>query len=163
MKDLLEQVKDEKGKFQDKYEGYHRVYLYMKVFYGLFIAWMGYNVLMEENLNAKNRKYLKESLIAIKTCIDHYYPNLLTNKNLLKFFDYNILLEKIYEMVCTFCFLFIIGGVLTAVGYKIGKIIIIVNLLLNILLINNILYLQQEKYKVIVFKYLALFGAAFYL
>ena len=47
MKDLITQIKDEDGKYKNKYEGYDRVYLYMRMFFGLFIAWAGYNILLK--------------------------------------------------------------------------------------------------------------------
>ena len=163
MKDLLEQVKDEDGKFKDKYEGQQRVYLYMKMFYGLFISWMGYNVLMSEQLYQKNEKYLKETMIFIKKLIDFYYPHLLTNETLIKFINYDSLLTKTNEITTIFCIIFIFGGFLVSVGLKTGKIIIFINLLLNILLVHNILYFHGEKLKVNVLKYLALLGGAYYL
>ena len=163
MKDLLEQVKDEDGKDKDKYEGQQRVYLYMKMFYGLFISWMGYNVLMSEQLYQKNEKYLKETMLFIKNLIDFYYPHLLTNETLIKFINYEILLTKTNEITTIFCYIFIFGGFLVSVGLKIGKIIIFINLLLNVLLVHNILYFHGEKLKVNVLKYLTLLGGAYYL
>ena len=163
MKDLLEQVKDEDGKDINKYEGRQRIYLYMKMFYGLFISWMGYNILMNEKTFERNKKYLKESLIFIKTIIDHYYPNLLSNEKLIYFFDYNNLLTKSEPITLVFCFLFIFGGFLVSIGLKIGKIIVIIDLLLNIFLVYNINYFKEESLKANVLKYWSLLGGAIYL
>jgi hypothetical protein len=52
---------------------------------------------------------------------------------------------------------------LVSIGYKFGKIILLVNLMLNIFLVYNINYFEGEKLKVNVFKYWTLLGAAFYL
>ena len=163
MKDILEQVRDEDGKLKDKYEGRQRVYLYMKIFYGFFITWMGYNILMSDYLNEKNQKYLKETLISIKTKIDNYNPNLLSNEKLIKFFNYDTLINKTYEITLIFCYLFIVGGFLVSIGYKLGKIIVFITLFLNIILVHNIHYFEGEKLKVNVFKYWSLLGGAFYL
>ena len=163
MKYLLEQVKDEEGKIKDKYEGKHRIYLYMKIFYGFFISWMGYNLLMNEQLNALNQKYLTESLTFIKNVTNYYYPNLLTNENLTKFFDYNALLNKTYEITIGFCYIFIVGGFLVSIGLKIGKIAVFIGLLLNVLLVYNIFYFKGEAFKVNVFKFWSLLGGACYL
>ena len=163
MKDLLEQVKDEDGIIKDKYEGTQRAYLYMKIFYGFFIVWMGYNILMSEQLNEKNQKYLKESLIYIRNMTNYYYPNLLTNEKLIRYFDYNILLNKTNEIIIGSCILFIVGGFLISIGLKIGKIIIFINLLINILFIYNNFYFKGEALKVNVFKYWSLLGGAYFL
>ena len=163
MKDLLEQMKDEDGKMKDKYEGKQRVYLYMKIFYGFFISWMGYNVLMSEQLYQKNEKYLKETMNYIKNVTNFYYPNLLSNKKVIQFVDYDKLLNKTNEITNGFCYIFIIGGFITSIGLKIGKRIVFFALLLNILLVHNILYFKGEKLKVNVLKYMTLLGGANFL
>ena len=163
MKDLLEQVKDEEGKIKDKYEGKHRIYLYMKIFYGFFISWMGYNLLIDEHFIGTNQKYLGESLTYIKNVTNFYYPNLLSNEKLTKFFDYNTLLNKTYEITIGFSYLFIVGGFLVSVGLKIGKITVVIGLLLNVILVYNIFYFKGETLKVNVFKFWSLLGGALYL
>ena len=163
MKDLLEQVKDEEGKIKDKYEGKHRIYLYMKIFYGFFISWMGYNLLIDEHFIGTNQKYLGESLTYIKNVTNFYYPNLLSNEKLTKFFDYNTLLNKTYEITIGFSYLFIVGGFLVSVGLKIGKITVVIGLLLNVILVYNIFYFKGETLKVNVFKFWSYLGGALYL
>ena len=164
MKDLLERVKDEEGKLKDKYEGKQRAYLYMKLFYGLFISWMGYNILMSEQLNEKNQKYLKESLKYVKINItEYYFPNLLTNEKINKYFDYNTLFNKVNIIIEVSCYLFIVGGILIAIGYKLGKSIVLVTLLLNVFFIYNGFYYKNESLKAMIFKYWSLIGGAYYL
>ncbi len=163
MKDLLAQIKDEDGKETNKYEGIQRVYLYMKIFYGFFFIWVGYNILMDDKIFERNKKYLNESLIFLKKILDYYFPNLLSNETLIKFFDYNNLLNRTYEIILLLSVLFIFGGFLISVGYKLGKIIIIIDLILNILFVYNLFYMKGESLKVTVFKYWSLLGGATYL
>ena len=163
MKDLLERTKDEEGKMKDKYEGRHRAYLYMKIFYGFFISWMGYNILMSEQLNEKNQKYFNVTLSYIQNVTDYYYPNLLSNEKVNKYFDINTIQEKSYDIINYSCYLFIVGGILIAIGLRTGKIIVFITLMLNIFLIYNIFYFIGEALKVNVFKYWSLLGAAYYL
>ena len=63
----------------------------------------------------------------------------------------------------TIFYMFITGGILVAIGYKIGKYIIIISLLIDILFTKNIFYLRGEKLKVNVFKFISFFGGALYL
>ena len=71
--------------------------------------------------------------------------------------------DKTYEITLIFCYLFIVGGFLVSIGYKLGKIIVFITLFLNIILVHNIHYFEGEKLKVNVFKYWSLLGGAFYL
>ena len=159
MKDLLAQIKDEKGKYKNKYEGYERVYLYMKMFYGFFIMWLGFNILYDEHLNEIDKKYMKESLTLIKNMTNYFYPDLFKNKN----YNLDDLVNKTPEIVATICYMFIIGGILLAFGYKLGKFIVVISLFLEILFTKNFYYLGGEKMKVNVFKFIAFFGGALYL
>ena len=159
MKDLIAQIKDEDGKYKNKYEGYDRVYLYMRMFFGLFIAWAGYNILLNEQLNETDQKYMKESLTLLKNMTNYFYPNLLKNTK----YNFDDAINKTSEIIMTISYMFIIGGILVAIGYKIGKYIIIMSLLIDILFTKNIFYLRGEKLKVNVFKFLAFFGGALYL
>ena len=163
MKDLLEKTKDDEGKMKDKFEGRYRAYLYMKIFYGFFISWMGYNILMSEQLNEKNQKYFKVSVGFVKNITDFYYPNLLSNEKVNKYFDINAIQNKSYDIINYSCYLFIVGGFLISIGFRTGKIIVFITLILNILLIYNIFYFVGEALKVNVFKYWSLLGAAYYL
>ena len=148
MKELLAQIKDEKGKNKNKYEGYERVYLYMRVFYGLFICWLGYNILLSEQLNEVDQKYMKESLTLIKNMTNYFYPDLFKDKN----YNLDDLVNKTPEIVATICYMFIIGGILLAFGYKLGKYIVVISLFLEILFTKNFFYLGGEKMKVNVFE-----------
>ena len=159
MKDLIAQIKDEDGKNKNKYEGYDRVYLYMRMFFGLFIAWAGYNILLNEQLNETDQKYMKESLTLLKNMTNYFYPNLLKNTK----YNFDDAINKTSEIIMTICYMFIIGGILVAIGYKIGKYIIIISLLIDILFAKNIFYLRGEKLKVNVFKFISFFGGALYL
>ena len=159
MKDLIAQIKDEDGKYKNKYEGYDRVYLYMRMFFGLFIAWAGYNILLNEQLNETDQKYMKESLTLLKNMTNYFYPNLLKNTK----YNFDDAINKTSEIIMTICYMFIIGGILVAIGYKIGKYIIIMSLLIDILFTKNIFYLRGEKLKVNVFKFISFFGGALYL
>ena len=159
MKDLIAQIKDEDGKNKNKYEGYDRVYLYMRMFFGLFIAWAGYNILLNEQLNETDQKYMKESLTLLKNMTNYFYPNLLKNTK----YNFDDAINKTSEIIMTISYMFIIGGILVAIGYKIGKYIIIMSLLIDILFTKNIFYLRGEKLKVNVFKFISFFGGAFYL
>ena len=159
MKDLLAQIKDEKGKYKNKCEGYERVYLYMKMFYGFFIMWLGFNILYDEHLNEIDKKYMKESLTLIKNMTNYFYPDLFKNKN----YNLDDLVNKTPEIVATICYMFIIGGILLAFGYKLGKYIVVISLFLEILFTKNFYYLGGEKMKVNVFKFIAFFGGALYL
>ena len=159
MKDLIAQIKDEDGKYKNKYEGYDRVYLYMRMFFGLFIAWAGYNILLNEQLNETDQKYMKESLTLLKNMTNYFYPNLLKNTK----YNFDDAINKTSEIIMTICYMFIIGGILVAIGYKIGKYIIIMSLLIDILFNKNIFYLRGEKLKVNVFKFISFFGGALYL
>ena len=159
MKDLIAQIKDEDGKNKNKYEGHDRVYLYMRMFFGLFIAWAGYNILLNEQLNETDQKYMKESLTLLKNMTNYFYPNLLKNTK----YIFDDAINKTSEIIMTISYMFIIGGILVAIGYKIGKYIIIMSLLIDILFTKNIFYLRGEKLKVNVFKFLAFFGGALYL
>ena len=159
MKDLIAQIKDEDGKYKNKYEGYDRVYLYMRMFFGLFIAWAGYNILLNEQLNETDQKYMKESLTLLKNMTNYFYPNLLKNTK----YNFDDAINKTSEIIMTICYMFIIGGILVAIGYKIGKYIIIISLLIDILFAKNIFYLRGEKLKVNVFKFISFFGGALYL
>ena len=159
MKDLIAQIKDEDGKYKNKYEGYDRVYLYMRMFFGLFIAWAGYNILLNDQLNETDQKYMKESLTLLKNMTNYFYPNLLKNTK----YNFDDAINKTSEIIMTICYMFIIGGILVAIGYKIGKHIIIMSLLIDILFTKNIFYLRGEKLKVNVFKFISLFGGALYL
>ena len=159
MKDLIAQIKDEDGKYKNKYEGYDRVYLYMRMFFGLFIAWAGYNILLNEQLNETDQKYMKESLTLLKNMTNYFYPNLLKNTK----YNFDDAINKTSEIIMTICYMFIIGGILVAIGYKIGKYIIIMSLLIDILFIKNFFYLRGEKLKVNVFKFISFFGGALYL
>jgi len=159
MKDLIAQIKDEDGKNKNKYEGYDRVYLYMRMFFGLFIAWAGYNILLNEQLNETDQKYMKESLTLLKNMTNYFYPNLLKNTK----YNFDDAINKTSEIIMTICYMFIIGGILVAIGYKIGKYIIIMSLLIDILFTKNIFYLRGEKLKVNVFKFISFFGGALYL
>ena len=159
MKDLIAQIKDEDGKYKNKYEGYDRVYLYMRMFFGLFIAWAGYNILLNEQLNETDQKYMKESLTLLKNMTNYFYPNLLKNTK----YNFDDAISKTSEIIMTICYMFIIGGILVAIGYKIGKYIIIMSLLIDILFTKNIFYLRGEKLKVNVFKFISFFGGALYL
>ena len=159
MKDLIAQIKDEDGKYKNKYEGYDRVYLYMRMFFGLFIAWAGYNILLNEQLNETDQKYMKESLTLLKNMTNYFYPNLLKNTK----YNFDDAINKSSEIIMTICYMFIIGGILVAIGYKIGKYIIIMSLLIDILFTKNIFYLRGEKLKVNVFKFISFFGGALYL
>ena len=150
MKDLIAQIKDEDGKYKNKYEGYDRVYLYMRMFFGLFIAWAGYNILLNEQLNETDQKYMKESLTLLKNMTNYFYPNLLKNTK----YNFDDAINKTSEIIMTICYMFIIGGILVAIGYKIGKYIIIMSLLIDILFIKNFFYLRGEKLKVNVFKFI---------
>ena len=49
------------------------------MFYGLFICWLGFNILLSEPLNEIDKKYMKESLTLIKNMTNYFYPNLLKN------------------------------------------------------------------------------------
>ena len=159
MKDLIAQIKDEDGKYKNKYEGYDRVYLYMRMFFGLFIAWAGYNILLNEQLNETDQKYMKESLTLLKNMTNYFYPNLLKNTK----YNFDDAINKTSEIIMTICYMFIIGGILVAIGYKIGKYIIIMSLLIDILFTKNIFYLRGEKLKINVFKFISFFGGALYL
>ena len=159
MKDLIAQIKDEDGKNKNKYEGYDRVYLYMRMFYGLFVVWVGFNILFDEQLNETDQKYMKESLTLIKNMTNYFYPDLLKNTE----YNFDDLINKTSEIIMTICYMFIIGGILVAIGYKIGKYIIIMSLLIDILFTKNIFYLRGEKLKVNVFKFISFFGGALYL
>ena len=159
MKDLIAQIKDEDGKYKNKYEGYDRVYLYMRMFFGLFIAWTGYNILLNEQLNETDQKYMKESLTLLKNMTNYFYPNLLKNTK----YNFDDAINKTSEIIMTICYMFIMGGILVAIGYKIGKYIIIMSLLIDILFTKNIFYLRGEKLKVNVFKFISFFGGALYL
>ena len=159
MKELIAQIKDEDGKYKHKYEGYDRVYLYMRMFFGLFIAWAGYNILLNEQLNETDQKYMKESLTLLKNMTNYFYPNLLKNTK----YNFDDAINKTSEIIMTICYMFIIGGILVAIGYKIGKYIIIMSLLIDILFTKNIFYLRGEKLKVNVFKFISFFGGALYL
>ena len=159
MKDLIAQIKDEDGKYKNKYEGYDRVYLYMRMFFGLFIAWAGYNILLNEQLNETDQKYMKESLTLLKNMTNYFYPNLLKNTK----YNFDDAINKTSEIIMTICYMFIIGGILVAIGYKLGKYIIIMSLLIDILFTKNIFYLRGEKLKVNVFKFISFFGGALYL
>ena len=159
MKDLIAQIKDEDGKNKNKYEGYDRVYLYMRMFFGLFIAWAGYNILLNEQLNETDQKYMKESLTLLKNMTNYFYPKLLKNTK----YNFDDAINKTSEIIMTICYMFIIGGILVAIGYKIGKYIIIMSLLIDILFTKNIFYLRGEKLKVNVFKFISFFGGALYL
>ena len=163
MKDLLKRVKDSEGKLKDKFEGRQRVYIYMKIFYGIFISWLGYNILMSEQLNQKNQKYLKESFTYIRNITKIYYPNLLKNEKLFKYIDYNTLLKNADNIITIFCYLYIVGGILIAIGFKLGKIIVFTTLLLNILFVYNGLYFNGESFKGLIFKIWSLWGGAYYL
>ena len=159
MKELIAQLKDEDGKNKNKYEGYDRVYLYMRMFFGLFIAWAGYNILLNEQLNETDQKYMKESLTLLKNMTNYFYPNLLKNTK----YNFDDAINKTSEIIMTISYMFIIGGILVAIGYKIGKYIIIMSLLIDILFTKNIFYLRGEKLKVNVFKFISFFGGALYL
>ena len=159
MKELLAQIKDENGKSKNKYEGYERVYLYMRVFYGLFICWLGYNILLSEQLNEVDKKYMKESLTLIKNMTNYFYPNLLKNTK----YNFDNLINKTPEIVATICYMLILGGLLLAIGFKSGKYIIIISLFIDILFTKNIFYLRGEKLRVNVFKFVSFFGGALYL
>ena len=159
MKDLIAQIKDEDGKYKNKYEGYDRVYLYMRMFFGLFIAWAGYNILLNEQLNETDQKYMKESLTLLKNMTNYFYPNLLKNTK----YNFDDAINKTSEIIMTISYMFIIGGILVAIGYKIGKYIIIMSLLIDILFTKNFFYLRGEKLKVNVFKFISFFGGALYL
>ena len=159
MKDLLAQIKDEKGKNKDKFEGYDRVYIYMKMFYGLFIVWVGFNILYSEPLNESDNKYMKESLTLIKNMTNYFYPDLLKGTK----YTMDDLVNKTPEIVTTICYMFILGGILTAIGFKLGKYIVVISLFLNILFTKNIFYLRGEKLRVNVFKFVAFLGGALYI
>ena len=159
MKELIAQIKDEDGKYKNKYEGYDRVYLYMRMFYGLFIVWVGFNILFDEQLNETDQKYMKESLTLIKNMTNYFYPDLLKNTE----YNFDDLINKTSEIISTICYMFILGGSLIAVGYKLGKYIIIISLFIDVLFTKNLFYLRGEKLKVNVFKFLAFFGGSLYL
>ena len=159
MKELLAQIKDENGKNKNKYEGYERVYLYMRVFYGLFICWLGYNILLSEQLNEIDKKYMKESLTLIKNMTNYFYPNLLKNTK----YNFDNLINKTPEIIATICYMLIFGGLLLAIGFKSGKYIIIISLFIDILFTKNIFYLRGEKLRVNVLKFVSFFGGALYL
>ena len=159
MKDLLAQIKDEKGKTKDKYEGYERVYLYMKMFYGFFICWVGFNLLLSEPLNETEKKYMKQSLTLIKNMTNYFYPDLFKDRK----YTLEDVVKKTPEIVNTLCYMFIIGGLLTAIGYKLGKYIVVISLFLDILFVKNFFYLKGEKLRVNVFKFIAFLGGAFYI
>ena len=159
MIDLLAQIKDEKGKNKDKYEGYDRVYLYMKMFYGLFICWVGFNILYSEPLNESDNKYMKESLTLIKNMTNFFFPDFLKDSK----YNLNDLVNNTPEIVMTICYMMILGGILTAFGFKLGKYIVVISLFLDILFTKNIFYLKAEKLRVNVFKFIAFLGGALYL
>ena len=159
MKELIAQIKDEDGKYKNKYEGYDRVYLYMRMFYGLFIVWVGFNILFDEQLNEIDQKYMKESLTLIKNMTNYFYPDLLKNTE----YNFDDLINKTSEIIRTICYMFILGGRVIAVGYKLGKDIIIISLFIDVLFTKNLFYLRGEKLKVNVFKFLAFFGGSLYL
>ena len=159
MKDLLAQIKDEKGKTKDKYEGYERVYLYMKMFYGFFICWVGFNLLLSESLNETEKKYMKQSLTLIKNMTNYFYPDLFKDRK----YTLEDVVKKTPEIVNTLCYMFIIGGLLTSIGYKLGKYIVVISLFLDILLVKNFFYLKGEKLRVNVFKFIAFLGGALYI
>ena len=129
------------------------------MFFGLFIAWAGYNILLNEQLNETDQKYMKESLTLLKNMTNYFYPNLLKNTK----YNFDDAINKTSEIIMTISYMFIIGGILVAIGYKIGKYIIIMSLLIDILFTKNIFYLRGEKLKVNVFKFIAFFGGALYL
>ena len=131
----------------------------MRMFFGLFIAWAGYNILLNEQLNETDQKYMKESLTLLKNMTNYFYPNLLKNTK----YNFDDAINKTSEIIMTICYMFIIGGILVAIGYKIGKYIIIMSLLIDILFTKNIFYLRGEKLKVNVFKFISFFGGALYL
>ena len=155
MKELLEQTKDENGKYKDKYEGYERVYIYMRVFYGLFICWLGFNMLLNEQLNETDQKYMKESLMLVKNMSNYFYPDFK--------YDYDKLINNTSDIIATFCYMLIIGGILVSIGFNIGKYIVVITLLLHILFVKNIFYLRGEKLRVNVFKFISFLGGALYL
>ena len=159
MKELLAQIKDENGKNKDKYEGYERAYLYMRMFYGLFICWVGFNILLSEQLNETDKKYMKESLTLIKNMTNYFYPNLFKDTK----YNMDDVINKTSEIVATICYMFIFGGLLLSVGFKSGKYIIIISLFIDILFTKNLFYLRGEKLRVNVFKFIAFFGGALYL
>ena len=159
MKDLLAQIKDEKGKTKDKYKGYERVYLYMKMFYGFFICWVGFNLLLSESLNETEKKYMKQSLTLIKNMTNYFYPDLFKDRK----YTLEDVVKKTPEIVNTLCYMFIIGGLLTAIGYKLGKYIVVISLFLDILFVKNFFYLKGEKLRVNVFKFIAFLGGALYI
>ena len=131
----------------------------MRMFFGLFIAWAGYNILLNEQLNETDQKYMKESLTLLKNMTNYFYPNLLKNTK----YNFDDAINKTSEIIMTISYMFIIGGILVAIGYKIGKYIIIMSLLIDILFTKNIFYLRGEKLKVNVFKFISFFGGALYL
>ena len=118
---------------------------------------------MSEQLNEKNQKYFNVTLSYIQNVTDYYYPNLLSNEKVNKYFDINTIQEKSYDIINYSCYLFIVGGILIAIGLRTGKIIVFITLMLNIFLIYNIFYFVGEALKVNVFKYWSLLGAAYYL
>jgi len=161
MKDLLDQAKDEDGTLKNKYEGSERAYLYMKVFYGCFFIWLGYNILFSTKMNDINQKYLKLTFAYLQNSTYYYFPDYFSDNYAI--FDFNILINKVDIITNIFGYSFIMGGLLSSIGYKLGKIIIVISILLNILLVHNIFYFIGEELKIIAIKYLQLLGGAIFL
>ena len=90
---------------------------------------------------------------------NYFYPDLLKNTE----YNFDDLINKTSEIIRTICYMFILGGSLIAVGYKLGKYIIIISLFIDVLFTKNLFYLRGEKLKVNVFKFLAFFGGSLYL
>ena len=158
MKDLLEEIKTEEGVKKYKYEGKQRVFYYMKMFYGLFLIWLGINIINNDELHVLYSKYLKETFEFVKTFIDKYNPNLVS-----KLFDFNILTGNIEAIIYYFSIILMVGGGLLSVGWKLGKIIVFILIFLDIVLVHNVIYFKEEKLKVNVIKFISFFGGIYYL
>lgn len=143
------------------------IYSFYRFLFGAYLIWLGiYNLnKLEANsklvitsfegysvLGSQLKEYASEKL-------DHYLNYKLPNISL----NLEDLLNSSNEFVFIMNYALIMGGLLTALGYKVGFSFVFIGLFLNIFLIHNIFYFVNEKMKVNVLKMLAILGGAFQL
>ena len=158
MRDLLEEIKTEEGEKKYKYEGKQRVFFYVKMFYGLYLIWLGINIIKNDDLHALYFKYLKETFEFVKDLISKYNVNLFQ-----RVFDFNILADNLESIIYYFSIILMVGGALLSVGWKLGKIIAFILVCLDMIFVHNVIYFKEEKLKVNVIKFISFFGGIYYL
>jgi hypothetical protein len=149
----------------------NKTYKIIKFIFGLYLIWLAlYNI----NKISENEKLVQNTLLRfengfsldkivsflnLKEYIKDNHLNYIRKYS----FNFEVIRNSSAEFVYLMNFSLILGGILCAFGFKISIGFSLIGILLNIILIHNIYYFQEEKIKVNVFKYASILGGILFI